>query len=170
MLVVSVIGLYLSRGWIAEVFSPYFSPRPETAPPASTAAPPAAAPKSEETTAPPVSPAATATQEPAGMPAAAQTPRQPEVVPGMIRLRFNLVEPCWISLVGDGVRVPSRIYQPGEDVVFDATSRFEIVLGNAGGVKLSINGKPAKPLGEPGAVVRLSINAENIPSLLLKQS
>jgi cytoskeleton protein RodZ len=165
ILLVSVTGLFFSRHWIADVFSPYFSQPPATRiplsqPPPKAADPAAGAPvqKATETPAQSTEPAATAPK-----------PTIPEQQPGTIRLQFTGVQDCWMSLTSDGNRVFSRVLQPGESPVFDAKERFEMVLGNAGGVTLTINGKPAKPLGAPGSVLKLIIDAQSIPDLLAKQ-
>lgn len=169
MLLVSVVGLYFSRRWIADVFSPYFSHPPATRLPASQTMPRVTPSKVAD-------PAAGASVQPATeihaqpMEPAAAPPKAtiPEQAPGTIRLQFAGVQPCWMSLTSDGNRVYFGILQPGETPFFEAKGRFELVLGNAGGVSLTINGKPAKPLGSPGAVVKLVVDAQTIPDLLAK--
>ncbi len=174
MLLGSITGLYFSRGWIAQVFSPYFSQPPITRLPAAMPAPtpspdkpkdaqavPSTPPAGDVTTEPP--PAESSAKEPAA--AAAATDEPP---PGTIRLNFEVTGACWMSLKSDGTSVYSDTLQPGTSPSFDAKDHFEMVLGNAGAVKLKINGKQAKPLGSPGAVVKIVINAANIPDLLEK--
>ena len=78
------------------------------------------------------------------------------------------MQKCWVSVKGDGNTVLSRLLEPGEDKSFDANERFYIILGNAGGVRLKINGKQSKPLGKPGEVVRVLINEQNIADLVEK--
>jgi hypothetical protein len=70
----------------------------------------------------------------------------------------------------DGNRVLNRLLEPGDDQFFDATQRFYLILGNAGGIRLKINGKPAKSLGKSGDVVRLIINEQNLNDLLEKNT
>jgi hypothetical protein len=171
MLLASVTGLYFSRKWIAQVFSPYFSQPPIARLPVSPPVPAPGQPK--EVQSPPSPPAVTnageqpPVTEPAAAPAAAAAiPDEPP--PGTIRLRFEVTDPCWMSLKSDGTSVYSDTLRPGNTPSFDAKEQFEMVLGNAGGVKLKINGKPAKPLGSPGAVIKMLINAANIPDLLEK--
>ncbi len=170
MLLASIAGLYFSRGWIAQVFSPYF-PQPPVSripvPPPTPAPAPSQAKEAQPTepTTPAVNPA---NQPPATEPAAATTPVPAEPPPGTIRLSFEVVENCWMSLKGDGTNVYSDTLKPGDTPFFDAKEQFEMVLGNAGGIKLKINGRPAKPLGAPGAVVKVLINSANIPELLEK--
>ncbi len=171
MLLASVVGVYFSHDWIAQVFSPYFAQAPAARiplPPPTPATTPAQ-PKEALTlqTAPPAAnPPADQAQPAAATEAAAPVPAEPPA--GTIRLSFEVVDPCWMSLTSDGTRVYSDTLQPGSTPFFDAKEQFEMVLGNAGGIKLKINGKPAKPLGAPGAVIKLLINAASIPELLEK--
>jgi len=55
---------------------------------------------------------------------------------------------------------------PGEIQSLDANQQFLLIVGNAGGVHLKINGKPAKPLGKSGEVVKIFINEKNLQDLL----
>ena len=63
-----------------------------------------------------------------------------------------------------------RTLEPGNNPVFDANERFFLVIGNAGGIHLKINGKALKALGKPGQVVRLLINEQNMKDLIEKSS
>jgi cytoskeleton protein RodZ len=171
MLLVSVVGLYFSRGWIAAIFSPYLSRPPASRlgtpeshhPPSPTKATGATPPGANIVATPALQP----TAQPSLSANSTQVPTA-ESTPGVIHLQFQVVQPCWISVISDGNQIPSRTFQPGDDPSYDAKRHFEIVLGNAGGVHLKINGRPAKPLGKSGEVLRLMINAQNIPDLLEK--
>ena len=55
---------------------------------------------------------------------------------------------------------------PGEVQRLYAAEQFFIIAGNAGGVQLKINGKPAKSLGKPGEVVKILINEKNLQDYL----
>ncbi len=164
MFLASVVGLWFSRRWISSVFSPYFS------------RPPATRMETHEPNPPPA-------QQHAGEPALVRAPTPPadataasvsiqasleRPVPGAIQLRLDAVEPCWISVTGDGKRMLSKLLQPGEGQSFAADNAFDLILGNAGGVKLKINGKPVRSLGPSGSVIRFTINPQNIPDLLEK--
>jgi cytoskeleton protein RodZ len=173
MLLVSVVGLYFSRHWIAAVFSPYFSHPPSSRLATSPPLPPPQVKASE----PP--PAAGATQQPEQQ--SAQLPPNTEAVtakptppaeelPGKIHLEFQVLQACWISVISDGTQIPPKTLLPGQDSSYNANERFEIRLGNAGGVNLTINGKPAKSLGKPGSILKLLIDAQSIPGLLEKTS
>jgi len=171
MLLASVVGLYFSRSWIAAAFSPYLSRPPASRLGAPEPSHPPGAIKAGGATAAEASAVTTPPLQPATQPPPAATPSQAptaESKQGLIHLQFQVVQPCWISVFSDGDQIPSKILQPGDDPSYDAEKHFEIVLGNAGGVNLRINGKPAKPLGKPGEVLKLLINAQNIPDLLEK--
>ena len=42
----------------------------------------------------------------------------------------------------------------GESRTFEARKTFRLTLGNAGGVRVSVDGRPLAPLGRSGQVVR----------------
>lgn len=73
---------------------------------------------------------------------------------------------CWLSLSVDGTRVVARNLQPGERVQYAAQNAFVISAGNAGALALTINGKPARPLGGRGEVVTTTVTLENLSRIL----
>lgn len=186
MLVASIAGIFFSRHWIAEVFSPYFSSPPAAkvaaspAPPAPTSRPAATpavspAPVAELATAP-IEPAGGAThgsEPPSGSPAAgslastaAAEPSNADPSAPKIRIRFEVLETCWASVTADNRKVLSRQLNPGDDKDFSADDSVLVVLGNAGGIRLTINGKPARALGKPGDVVKVLITEQNLAELI----
>lgn len=175
MLLISVTGLYFSRRWVSSIFSPYFS---HPAPPriiadASPAPIPSSSARASATATPatPPTPGTTsvhASEVPSSLPVG-QPPSAPPP-PGTIRLEFEVLQECWVSVNRDGSRVLVKILEPGDDQSFSATEQFYLVLGNAGGVRLKINGKQVKPLGKRGEVVRVLINGQNIKDLVEKTS
>lgn len=186
--VISATGIFLSRKWIAAVFSPYFSgtsatavsdvpPKQPVSPPApetkvSIPAPPAEVPISTEAG----SPAGTTAQEASaagGSSAAASSPAP--LLPAApaatasahaLRLEISGKEKSWVSVTRDGSPIFSKVMEPGEVQSFDADEKLYIIVGNAGGISLKINGKVAKPLGKSGEVIKLLINASTLPNLL----
>jgi cytoskeleton protein RodZ len=194
MLLISVAGIFFSRHWIAEVFSPYFSrspaaqihppvaapetkavqERPAPAPPPSVQSATTSTTPVQSTTAPPVS----GTTEPAPQAAAAPAEPAPQQLPaaepevkmasasGRLQIHLQATENCWTSVTSDSTRVLSAELKPGDEHSFGAEHQFTIVLGNAGAVRLSINGKPARPLGKPGQVVKVLITEQNLGEYL----
>ncbi len=201
VLLISIVGLYFSRHWIARVFSPYFAhspasginvaqspeppPEPKTQPATSIPAPQSTVPQTPQSsntgvatqpepagkTDQVVTSAAAVSQPTSPKTSAASSSDQSQLVavqrpPGKIRLEFQVLEKCWVSVNSDGTRSMTKIMEPGEHYVFDADDRLFLVVGNAGGVKLTINGKPAKSLGKSGQVSRILINAQTMKDLL----
>lgn len=180
MLAVSATGIFLARQSIYEIFSPYFSrsaaptvtyaPPPASAPTAASAGEPALAPSPDSTLSPASAPAAASAGEPDSALSPALADLSAEAPGGAqadgIRLEVEGKESCWISIERDGVPALEKILEPGEIQAVSATEKIRIVVGNAGGVLLRINGKRAKPLGRPGEVVRLLIDRDSLADLL----
>ncbi len=61
----------------------------------------------------------------------------------------------WVEVRGpDGRRLLSRVMRLGESYAVPPLSGATLMTGNAGGIELLVDGKPAPPLGLPGAVRR----------------
>jgi cytoskeleton protein RodZ len=72
-------------------------------------------------------------------------------------LRVDAVERTWLRIIIDGSREREYLLQPGEQLTWMATSNMQVLVGNAGGIRLFLNDNPLKPLGESGEVVRLQL-------------
>lgn len=59
-----------------------------------------------------------------------------------IELVLSVVERCWIEVYADGQRVESRTVNPGERLSFAAQDGMTVRLGNAEGVRATVNGRP----------------------------
>ncbi len=78
-----------------------------------------------------------------------------------IRLRVVVTNTAWIRVITDGqVQVESMV-EPGFDQEFVAHQQMEFLTGNAGGVKLSLDGEPLPRLGEIGEVTLFIWNLED---------
>lgn len=102
-------------------------------------------------------PARPATENPALVPALSHSPapfsRKSEK-PAISRLVARASEPTWIQVQLDSGRVVEELLPPGATREWTSEKRFVITVGNAGGVRFELNGRPVPPLGERGAVVR----------------
>jgi cytoskeleton protein RodZ len=63
-------------------------------------------------------------------------------------------EPSWVEISADGTKVFGGLVAAGMSRRFEARSEFRVTLGNAGGVRVSLDGHPAARLGRSGEVVR----------------
>jgi cytoskeletal protein RodZ len=69
-------------------------------------------------------------------------------------LDLEAVELSWVVVQIDGGSPVEALLRPGERARWKAQDQFALTLGNAGGVKALLNGKPQKPFGQTGRVVR----------------
>ncbi len=126
------------------------SPAKETEMPESTAASPAASvpqelPRTEETVG-----LVPATPEPASaLPLEGVRPDQ-----APLTLDVEATELSWVVVQVDGAGLHEALLRPGERVSWKASDRFNLTLGNAGGVRVELNGKPVGPFGPSGRVAR----------------
>lgn len=79
---------------------------------------------------------------------------QAKVPPMEMLLEVEATEDTWVSAkIDDGI-IKEALLKPGDKVVWKASNKFLLTLGNAGGVNLKWNGKPLEPLGPRGRVIR----------------
>ena len=66
-------------------------------------------------------------------------------------------ERTWVRIVIDGAEQKEFMLKPEEVVMLNAKKNFDLLIGNAGGVKLFYNGKDTGFTGENGAVRHVSL-------------
>ena len=69
-----------------------------------------------------------------------------------IRLRVAVTQTAWIRVVTDGEVQIESLADPGYDQEFTAYQQLDFLTGNAGGVELTLDGKPLPPLGGVGEI------------------
>jgi cytoskeleton protein RodZ len=133
------------------------------------------APRSERTEtseAPRENPAAEApphTEETTGpvakaLPTIPDHPTPSETPEGAYTLRATTNEMTWMLVTIDGGETRDVLLRAGETWEWRAQKGFVVTIGNAGGVELTLNGRPLPPLGEVGQVIRdLRVPAEYAP-------
>ncbi|SRR6266404_5274309 len=95
---------------------------------------------STETTRPP---------EPAS---ARETAAKPEGFPVAMRVAFTASEPVWVSIKSDGTRTYTGTIEVQESKQFDASRKMTVLVGNAGALQISLNGKHVGPIGPRGEI------------------
>ena len=125
-----------------------------TAPPTVAPARPPAAPAAGAPGLPPVEATATAAPKPAPAVGAAGTAAAPGPPrPSTNRLVARATEPTWIRVrTEDGQRTEETI-PAGQSREWSSKGPFTLTVGNAGGVKLELNGRALPPLGPSGLVI-----------------
>jgi transcriptional regulator with XRE-family HTH domain len=83
-------------------------------------------------------------------------PLPPAAMAGEPVVRVALVaeDVSWLRVVADGRRVFEGFIRAGERREWEATTSLQLVIGNAGGVRVQVNGRDLGLLGAPGEVVR----------------
>jgi cytoskeletal protein RodZ len=109
------------------------------------AAPPHAEPLNETGKSPDLPPPAAAGQDGGKAPAAGY------------ELRIQATEDSWIKVVIDQGHPVEKALKAGEELRLEAVSDINLLIGNAAGVCLTLNGKPVPVTGKRGEVVSLRL-------------
>lgn len=82
-----------------------------------------------------------------------------------VYLKIYAIELTWIRVNIDEKVIKDVLLKPGEDVSWEGGEKITMILGNAGGVEMEINGKRYGPLGKGGEVIRnIVITSEGVNS------
>jgi cytoskeleton protein RodZ len=73
---------------------------------------------------------------------------------GSMVLAIEALELTWVVVQVDSGSPEEALMRPGERVQWKASDRFTLTLGNAGGVRVELNGKEQGPFGNSGKVAR----------------
>lgn len=84
--------------------------------------------------------------------AVARTSSEPAA--GAIALTLEFDEDSWAKIDADGHTVLNGLVRRGETRKLEAREGFRVTLGNAGGVRVSVDGRALDRLGGAGEVVR----------------
>jgi cytoskeleton protein RodZ len=76
-----------------------------------------------------------------------------------VRLQLTADQPVWVQATTDGKQAFSGTIQPHGTQIIEANDRVLLKLGNAGGVRVELNGKPVGTLGNPGEVLRVQFTS-----------
>jgi cytoskeleton protein RodZ len=186
LLLILTAVIFFNRNWFVSVFSPYFHTRVPSlrfeAPKEPALSPPSSVQSSPQPfEQPPLSSALSSTPEtPAQLPTAPlKNPDQTAATPAGNKLDTALsvakqplqldligIEKCWISIFRDNIPALRKEIAPGEIQSLKATEKFFVIIGNAGGIRLKVNGKSLKATGRSGEVRKLLIDEKTLPDLL----
>jgi len=125
----------------------------------SPAAQESAAPSSEGTVAPSATaePITGSDNPPSSADAEVGQPMEPASPSAARVLRIEAVETCWMKIAIDGNDPKEVTLQRGEEAVFKAKGSFKLLIGNAGGVRLTLDDQPVEVPGRSGQVARLTL-------------
>ncbi|OPY79014.1 MAG: cytoskeletal protein RodZ [Syntrophorhabdus sp. PtaU1.Bin153] len=97
-------------------------------------------------------------EDEAATPAVTEGSKAASVIAEGKRLMITCLERTWVSAVIDGAEKKEFMLNPEEMIVLHGQDRFELLIGNAGGVKLILNGKDIGFSGESGEVKRIQVS------------
>jgi len=69
-----------------------------------------------------------------------------------MRVAFTATEPVWLSIKSDGAQTYRGTLEKQQSREFDASRKMTVLIGNAGGLEVSLNGRPVGPIGGRGEV------------------
>ena len=69
-----------------------------------------------------------------------------------IRVVFTATEPVWVSIQSDGNQVYTGMLEQQNNKELAASTKMTALVGNAGGLEVSLNGKAIGPIGQHGEV------------------
>lgn len=75
----------------------------------------------------------------------------------LLQLEMAAVEPTWIKAIADGQAPREFTLKPDERMTLEAKDQFNLLIGNAGGIRLFLNGKEIYVPGKSGQVVTMKL-------------
>lgn len=72
-------------------------------------------------------------------------------------LKIMALEVTWIKVIIDEKNPEEYVMHPGDHLELEASSNFNLMIGNAGGVKLTLNDESLGVLGKSGQVVNVQL-------------
>jgi cytoskeleton protein RodZ len=165
LVIVAMLGCSLIYGWWqrqrhpAPLAAAPVLQQPLTAPPSRNAAPDTTpvVPAPQQASTPPGPPAGSSTAAsapatpPAGEAAAQETPALPGE-PLAVKVEVKAAEDVWVMARSDGKYLFSGTLKANETRTVEASDMVLLRLGNAGGVTITLNGKPIGEIGPRGQV------------------
>ncbi len=86
-------------------------------------------------------------------------PAFPDKKTELFNLSISATADTWIRVIidGDGENKKDYLLKPGDTISLKAGSHYNLLIGNAGGVQLSLNGQPVHVPGRMGQVVTMTL-------------
>lgn len=72
-------------------------------------------------------------------------------------LKITAVEKTWLKIIVDGESPKEYSFKPNDTKKLEAKTGFDLLIGNAGGLQLELNGDPLVVPGKSGQVVSLKL-------------
>jgi cytoskeleton protein RodZ len=150
------------QGGGTDAHQPQATPEAEVAEPAAQPTPEAVEPKSAQPEeAKTEAPQPKATPETAATPPASVEEAPQENAAGTEAARYKLEIVChedtWLKVIVDDAPAEEYFLKPGDRLQLTAKSNYNLLIGNAGGVSVQLDGQPVPVPGKTGEVVNLQL-------------
>jgi cytoskeleton protein RodZ len=90
----------------------------------------------------------------------------PEVAPGSetkpLSLKLKGVEETWVRIQVDDQPAREMTFKPGDVTSHEAMTRIHLMVGNAGGLDVTLNGRLIEKFGKSGEVVTSTITLQGV--------
>jgi hypothetical protein len=77
-----------------------------------------------------------------------------------LKIELKASQATWVGVYENEKLTFAKVLEPGQTRSLDTMGRVRVQLGNAGGVELAVNGRPAGPLGAIGQVRTVEVTAD----------
>jgi hypothetical protein len=82
-----------------------------------------------------------------------------------LALQVAAAERAWVAVDADGKTVLQKVMNPNEVENLKAHESFDVTVGNASGIVLTLDGATLKPLGRRGEVKSIHLTHESAKNL-----
>ncbi len=73
------------------------------------------------------------------------------------RLTIDTIEETWLKIIVDDQQAKQYRLNPGDHIELEGSRNFNLLIGNAGGIRLGLNGKAVALPGKSGQVVNIQL-------------
>jgi cytoskeleton protein RodZ len=80
-----------------------------------------------------------------------------QIISKKLILNMITIKKTWVKVIIDDQAPREYTLKPGENMVLEAVSEFNLLIGNAAGVKLRLNDRPVEITGKNGQVVTVHL-------------
>lgn len=83
-------------------------------------------------------------------------------------LKIQARDTTWIRIIVDSSSPDEFILSPNSSKTIEADTKFNLLIGNAGGIDITLNNKPLNLVGKPGEIKSIQIDSSGIDYLKIK--
>lgn len=91
------------------------------------------------------------------VPGSINPPKTRNAATDSLTLAVSALEKTWLKIIIDDQAPQEYLLEPGDHLELESSAKFNILIGNAAGIKLMFNDKPVKVYGKKGQVVTMQL-------------